>query len=127
MKERTFIEPSVGIFWLVEERLIFDTTPLSRAESYGDCLTHAGGHIDVWTVLQNQGAVSSLLEYEEPPRGRVAYDRRHERFVLFADRCILKRKQLVRKIIIAMHLPSAKTDAMADSHYRCSECLYGKS
>jgi len=127
IEARTIDEPHVGIFWLFEDRLIIDSTPLSTAVPYGDCLTYAGGHIDVWTILQNQGAVPSLLEYEEPPRGRVVYDRRHERFVLFADRCILKRKQALRRIMAAMHLPSGKTDTITDAHYRCSKCLYGEN
>jgi hypothetical protein len=40
-------EPHVGIFWLLENKLIIDSTPLSSAALYGDCCTHDGGHIDV--------------------------------------------------------------------------------
>jgi len=32
---RTVNEARVGIFWLVGEKLLFDTTALSHAEDYG--------------------------------------------------------------------------------------------
>lgn len=36
-------EPFVGIFWVIDGRLVIDSTPLSEAEPYGDHLTHARG------------------------------------------------------------------------------------
>jgi hypothetical protein len=59
------------------------------------------------------------VEYEEPPRGRVGYDYREERFWLRADRCILKKKALVGRIMKAMNFPSAKTRTEHDDHYQC--------
>ncbi len=32
-------------------------------------------HIDYWSELQRNGKVSSDVNYEEPPRGRVVYGR----------------------------------------------------
>ena len=63
-------EGCVGIFWIYDGRLIIHSTPLSRAEPYGDVLTHATGHIDYWTGLQERGAMPIEVEYEEPPRCR---------------------------------------------------------
>ena len=73
-------EPSVGIFWLFRDRLIIDATPLSKAELYGSALGHPTSHIDHWTRLQRTRAVPAEIEYEEPPRGRVVYDQREQRF-----------------------------------------------
>jgi hypothetical protein len=126
IEDREPDEPHVDIFWLFENKLIIDSTPLSSAALYGDCCTQDGGHIDVWAALQDHGAVPLLVEYEVSLRGRIVYDKRHERFVLYADRCILKRKRAIKKIMAAMNLPSEKTDTMTDAHYRCSGCLYGK-
>ena len=39
-------EPMVGIFWLFKGELIFDVTPVSAAEPYGDCVGHANSHIE---------------------------------------------------------------------------------
>ena len=116
-------EPHVGIFWLYEGRLVIDSTPLSKAEPYGEALTHARGHIKHWTELQHMGAISPDVEYEEPPRGRVGYDTKTERFWLRADSCILRRKDIVQRIMAALHLPPDKTSTGRDEHYRCAECM----
>jgi hypothetical protein len=120
------LESRVGIFWLVGERLILDASPLSEAAPYGDCLDHPTSHEDFWTAQQRLGAVPREMEYEESPRGRVVYNRGTKRFALYADRCILKRKSVIAKILEAMHLPTSQTDVTTDGpdgHYRCSRCL----
>jgi hypothetical protein len=118
-------QPRVGIFWLLDDsRLIFETSLLSVAEKYGDCVTHPRSHIDVWTELQMGGQVAADVEYEAYPRGRVVYDTRIDCFVIMADRCILSRKELMRRIRASMDLTGRRTEASADSHYRCSRCLY---
>ena len=86
-------QPNVGIFWFVGERLIFDVSPLSEAEPYGDRLTHRKSHIDYWMEQQRLGAVPKEMEYEEAPRGRVVFNRKTERFMLYADRCILDKRR----------------------------------
>lgn len=119
-------EPMVGIFWLVGERLIIDASSLCEAESYGDCLTHRNSHIDYWTGQQRLGVVPRDVEYEEPPRGRVVFNRKTKRFALYADRCILKREPVVKQIIKTMCLPAGKFDVStdgSDGHYKCSRCL----
>jgi len=63
------------------------------------------------------------MEYEECPRGRVTYDTKARRSRLLADRCILRSKDAVRRIMSAMNLSSKNTDKVTDAHYRCSACL----
>jgi hypothetical protein len=120
-------EPRVGIFWLLADgSLLVDSGPLSAGEEYGDCRTHGRSHIDVWTELQSSGRVAADVEYEEYPRGRVVYDNRMGRFVIMADSCILRRRDLVREISASMNLTGRKTDTSSDSHYRCFRCLHGE-
>ena len=123
MKNSANPEPSVGIFWLLDGKLIIDATPLSNAEHYGTALTHPTSHIDYWTRLQHDHAVPVDVEYEEPPRGRVVFDGREQRFHLLADKCILNRRDVFEQIMKTMNLPSAKTTEGRDEHYRCFECL----
>lgn len=113
----------VGIFWLAGGRLLRDTTPLSRAQECGDCLTHATNHVDHWTHLQQIGVASPDTEYEDFPRGRAVFNTKTERFEIHADRCIVNRQALASKITRIMRLPLAETDLKADDHYRCSQCL----
>jgi hypothetical protein len=117
-------EPRVGIFWLVNGTLLTDSTPLNQAELYGDHLTHPRSHIEVWEGWQRLGKVPGDVPYEEPPRGRVVFNRKTSQSVLLADKCILERKSVLAEITQALGLPENLT-VSSDSHYRCSKCLYG--
>jgi hypothetical protein len=119
-------EPHVGIFWVVRGKLLIDSTALSDGEPYGDNLTHARSHIDVWEEWRLGGKVPGELEYEDSPRGRVVFNTKTRRFTLLADRCILKDKGMVKKIMSAMNLPSKITDTGTDEHYRCTVCLQAR-
>jgi hypothetical protein len=116
-------ERQVGIFWLVDDKLVIDSTLLGSAEDYGTFKVHPADHCSVWEKFQRGGTVPADMEYEECPRGRVFYDTRTGRFGLLADRCILRNRGIVSKIIAAMYLPSKNTDKGTDAHYRCSACL----
>jgi hypothetical protein len=121
-KSRKTPQPQVGIFWVVGGKPLIDSTSLSEAEPYGDHLTHPRGHTEVWEHYQRNGLVSREMEYEESPRGRVMYSTKTQRFTLLADRCILRDKGMVRRIMSETGLPQ-NTTTDTDSHYRCSRCL----
>jgi hypothetical protein len=116
-------QPRVGIFWLLNGKLITDSMPLGEAEPYGDHLTHPRSHIDVWEQWRLGGKVPGESEYEEFPRGRVMYNTKTQRFTLLADRCILRDKEAVSRIMSELHLPVESTGKGTDAHYRCSACL----
>jgi hypothetical protein len=115
-------EPHVGIFWLCDGKLLIDSTPLPEAEDYGDFKTHPRSHLEAWTVFRQRGIVPIDTEYEEHPRGRVIYDTKTCQFTMLADRCILKKRELVEKIKSELGLPK-DTKIGPDSHYRCFACL----
>jgi hypothetical protein len=95
---------------------------LADAEPYGDYLGHGTSHIDHWSVLQLRGQVPREVEYEEPPRGRVGYNKVKREFVLLADQCILGNLAAIELIIKALGLPEG-TRLSSDVHYRCADCL----
>ena len=115
----------VGIFWLVGKRLIIDTLPLSKAGTYGDFKIYEGDHVTFWSGMEERGEVPRGSDYEEHPRGRVNFNARTERFTLYLDRCILRQKRVVKKLMSLMHLPD-DTTLSTDGHYRCFRCLSGK-
>ena len=120
--EKPELEPRVGIFWLYGRRLIADSTPLSKAEPYGDGLTHPTSHIDFWSALQELGAVPADVEYDEPPRGRISYDKRRAAVLLYADRCIIGDPAALKAITTTFHLPQ-DIRPQPDAHYRCAKCM----
>ena len=115
--------PKVDIFWLVADKIIFDTSTIASAEEYAGRATHALSHIECWSRLQKDQLVPPDMEYEERPRGRVVYDTKARQFTVYADRCSLRKKQLVSRIMDELNLPRKTTTTSSDSHYRCSHCL----
>jgi hypothetical protein len=116
-------EPEVGIIFLVGKTLLIDRTPISEGEIYGDFRIHERGHDIYWETLKESGVVPQDSEYDDYPRGRVAYNTKTEKYSLFLDRCILKNKSFVKKIMAELNLPTRRTETDTDSHYRCHRCL----
>ena len=114
--------PKVGIIYLVGGELLIDSTPLAQAGRYGDFAIHERGHIDYWGELVKSGKVPNT-EYEEFPRGRVAYYKKSSKFTLLADACILSQEDVVGKILSELHIPPKDIEMGTDSHYRCFRCL----
>jgi len=118
-------EARLGIFWLVDGKLLIESAPLGECEQYGDHYNYPGSHILVWEQWLRIGKAPAASEYEEFPRGRVIHNMKTKQFSLLADKCILKRKSLIATIKDELHLPK-QTALRTDPHYRCSTCLYGK-
>ena len=114
-------EPKVGIIYLAGKKLLIDSTPTSKAVRHGDHLIHDPNHHQYWAQLVSSGAVPD--EYEEHPRGRVAFNEKTGKYTLLADRCIIGKKSLVAKIVLRLNLPPKNTETGTDSHYRCFRCL----
>ena len=127
-----------GIFWAVLEQgsaaiLLEHRCSLKEAEPYGSMLTCPHGHYEVWEkwrkgIGTRRADVASLIaanEYEEWPRGRIVYDPETERFILYADAQILRRPALMAAIHERFGLPTDRTDAKWDSHYRSTRRLAG--
>ena len=104
-------------------KLLVERTPLTKAGRYGDFKIHEHGHEEYWEELLKGGAVPPGAEYEEFPRGRVAYDARTQRFSLLADRCFLRNTRKVAELIQRLRLPADRTTTGTDPHYRCVRCL----
>src|SRR5215469_3390366 len=98
-------EARLGIFWLVDGKLLIDSAPLGECEKYGDHLNYPKGHNRVWEYWQQIGKAPVQSEYEEYARGRVMCDKGAKQFSLFADKCILARKDLIAAIKKELHLP----------------------
>lgn len=122
---------ALGIFWFVpidETRsgLIHDMTPLEHAPAYGDMLTHDCGHAEFWEFLTRLGpnylqsinvpTIPAYSEYDDWPRGRVVYDTRSDRFIIYADRQ-LHNRPFINQILRAFDLPPEKTTIQTDMHY----------
>ncbi len=114
----------VGIFFLYGNRTFIESTPVDQGEACAGFVNHAGGHEVYWEWLQSTGEVPEDEPYESVPRGRVLFNQKTREYLLYLDRCIVKRAVIVRAIKAQLSLPTgARTHVLTDSHYRCSKCL----
>jgi hypothetical protein len=116
------IVPSVGLFFLVNGKPIVDGLPWTEVPSLAGFRTFALGHPEFWARLQQGGVVPQGMPYEDCPRGRVNRFDATGRFTLLADRCIIRSKPLLSKIMAALGLPRG-TRVATDSHYKCAVCM----
>jgi hypothetical protein len=112
----------VGIFFVVNDRVLVESSQLSEAELGAEFADHRRSHEVFWAELQNSGQVPRDQEYFEFPRGRTVYNNRIGQHVLYIDKCIIKRPDLVREIKRRLQLP-ARVEISRDPHYRCPVCL----
>lgn len=131
MKGRSISTPSVGVFWGLREAgawgIVHASVPLAEAELYGDALTFAPGHAEVWAawqalgpaVLRRRGLPAAILahEYDHVPRGRVVFHRTGALFTLYADRR-LQQPAPIARVVILFGLVGCLHVVRSDPHYR---------
>jgi hypothetical protein len=107
--------------------LLIDSTSLAEAEPYGDFLTHPRGHYEMWELWKEQGAPISIeksiaqaitgYEYEYFPRGRIVYNIKTSKFIIYADRR-LQQKSIIAKLVNKFGLPPDTFVVHSDIHYQ---------
>jgi hypothetical protein len=126
----------VGVFWAVQEHgtavlLLEHRCSLKEAEPYGNMLTCPHGHYEIWERWRKSvgdgrrtsvPSIIAVCEYEEWPRGRIVYDSKNTRFILYADAQILRRAALLSTICKKFRLPMDR-EAKWDNHYRSTRLL----
>jgi len=123
---------SVGIFWGIPESgnswtLLIDSTSLEEAEPYGDFLTHPRGHYEVWEQWKERHtappvgkSVSQAIdchEYEDFPRGRIVYEVKRNRFIIYADKR-LQQTSFIAEIANKFGLVPGTFVVRSDAHYQ---------
>jgi hypothetical protein len=109
--------PEVGIFWLIDKKLVADSIPWRRADVYGGYYSGKNNHATFWTTLQRLMLRWKGKEYTDFPRGRVLFDSMEESFLVYSSRGIVNSPDLRTMIVREFNLPLAATKFVADFHY----------
>ena len=109
---------AVGIVWDVRDgnrppQLVIDGTSLVEAEPYGDFLTHARGHYEVWEGWRQLGP-AGLIRRGLPPAIACT---RSRRFTLYAD-SKLQGSDTRLEVLGMFGLDPLFCDVHSDPHYR---------
>lgn len=114
--------PEVGIFFVVNAKPLVQGIPWRVNPSYAGYRTYGVGHPEFWRFLLQADAVPCAMRHAEAARGCVNYHEASQKFTMFADRRIIKRKLQVQAIMTELNLPP-DTSVVVDDHYQCLGCL----
>jgi len=118
--------PKIGIFWLHlkdGQIKIFwsDMLTLEFGEDYGDFIVAPREHSNAWENLKRHGIVPKNLNYEDLPRGRVAYDKKGSdgkgQYVVFIGDYIKASSTVIKNVIKSEFKLKANTRWVPDLHY----------
>ena len=109
--------PEVGIFWLIDGKLVANSIPWRQADIHGGFYNGKNDHAAFWTTLQRLLPQLKGLEYTDYPRGRVLFDSTEEVFLVYSPRGIVNILALRKMILTEFKLPLAATKFEADYHY----------
>lgn len=108
----------VGIYFVVNKKLLYEFIDIEGAEKFGDFKVYSGSYYNVWTKKYERIYKKSFDYF---PRGRVVYNFISDEFILYADKCIID--EIINNIKLIFGL--TETDVVireTDSHYVCHEC-----
>jgi hypothetical protein len=114
-RSRMAAMPEVGIFWLIDNKMVADSIPWRQADIHGGFYSK-NDHAALWTTLQRLLPQWKGLEYTDYPRGRVLFDAMEEVFRVYSSRAIISGPALRNLILAEFKLPLAATKFAADYH-----------
>lgn len=115
MKER---EGKVGIFFVVNKKILYEFIDIKNAEVYGEFKVYNGSHYEVWSE-KYETIYKKSFDYF--PRGRVVYNFEIDTYILYADKCI--NENVLEDIMDSFGLKNKKVRIdKTDMHYVCSKC-----
>ena len=113
--------PKIGLFWLhlKDGKIqIFHSSPiiLDFGQNYGSFIIDPSGHYNAWESLVRHGIAPKNSNYEDLPRGRIAYDREKNQYVVYHGNYINSSSDI--KVVIKSEFKlKANTRWEPDLHY----------
>ena len=88
-----------------------------------DFVNYSKSHFDMWEKLAAGKKIKGRRvwgDFVTFPRGRLLYDVRARRYVLYADKCVTSSD--VRRIKKALGIERKRCEVRVDEHYSCDKC-----
>lgn len=108
----------VGLFFYVNRNILFDFVDVSQAEVYGDFRIGNSSHYDIWDEKYDK---IHSKPYDYFPRGRVVYQYKENKYILYADKCI--DEKAIKDIVKIFGIENESINInRTDAHYVCKGC-----
>ena len=111
-----------GIFWVIRGEIVFDRESREVGEGE-DFVNYSKSHFDMWEKLAAGKKIKGRRvwgDFATFPRGRLLYDVRARRYVLYADKCVTPSD--IRRIKKALGIERKRCEVRVDEHYSCDKC-----
>jgi len=108
----------VGIFWIFEKQIFFETEKLKDIKAVNSFKDSDLSHYQMWDKIKNQHPKFYLYEYEDIPRGRIIYNIEKNQFIVYCNENILKEKSLQKLILEKFQIFNENVIFKEDEHYR---------
>ena len=108
------VKCDVCLFFYIHGQFVLHGCSLEEAEHYGDFLIYPESHFEVW---EKNYAKKYGVDFDFFPRGRVAYRKIDQTYLLYYDRCI---GENIHTLIDAHYENGVLLGY--DEHYQCHKC-----
>lgn len=116
-KARAACVPEVGIWWIIDGRLIADSIPYTEAPEEVGFRAGRNDHFQFFATLQKLMPELRGADYTDAPRGRVIYDVTQQQFLCYGSKQFASSTAQQRLILDTFRLPVERTRFTADIHY----------
>ena len=104
----------IGLFFVVNGKLLLHTCHLDDGEPYGDFINYPESHDAIW---QRKYAHSYGVDFDYFPRGRIIYNRIENVYLLYHDPCVASEAEYLH----GRYLQGICIIEL-DEHYQCHKC-----
>jgi len=114
MKTERPLKGQVGLFFVVEGKLLLHACDLADGEKCGYFINYPESHNDVW---EREYYPKYLVDFDYFPRGRIIFNRKTGLYLLYHDVCVTVEASGLRG-----RYPEEECDLVLDEHYQCHQC-----
>jgi hypothetical protein len=98
-RSRLVSMPEVGLFWLIDNKLLADSIPWRQADLHGGFYSGKNDHAVFWRTLQRLLPQWHGKDYTDFPRGRVLFDSMEAVFLVYSSQGIVNSPDLKKMIL----------------------------
>lgn len=121
-ENRLLNESKVGAFYFIGNKIISNDTDLRNGEEYGGFVNYSS-HWDLWSAFLKEYPEYKSLDYDYFPRGRVIFDKKKWKYILYLDDK-LKSPKYLDKIERQYNLRKGSYEIGKDEHYQSLQPEY---
>lgn len=122
LRESRLDESRVGAFYFVGDKIISNSIDISDGDNYGDFVNYSS-HWDLWKAFLKEYPEYKYLDYDYFPRGRVVFDKKQWKYILYIDHKIRDRKYL-EKVESQYNLRKNSYVIGEDEHYQSQQPVH---